>query len=364
MARFEYAPISSARVTSASGLDDVDVVIVLPLSNDTQVFCVEFAKKQSCASRMLVCIPEGDDGRLYCRSARETYGVATVKLPVRKLVQGEECRFGVDIIKHCADDLMKKVATSVRKLRIEKTVVVLIHGIRTRAVWQGQVRKALEDSGLVALPTNYNKLDVLRFMLPFKNLKLAPFRRVEADIISARKKFQDGHISLLAHSFGTYITGQLLSSEKYSFDRVVLCGSVLRSDFDFDSADSRFNTIVNEIGCRDIWPALAAKISRAYGPTGSFGFNRGNFVEDRKHAKSGHSHFLNREFCERFWIPYFCDGRRDDAGDVDATPSRLVRFVDGIWFTILLWGCAALLAALPLWWLISIFIELLRLLFP
>lgn len=361
---FEVAIERGVSFATTSNLDDADIVIVFPLSNDVQVFCVEFAKVQSRASRMLICVPDGDDGKLYCRFARETYGVATVTVPVDKLVQGEECRFGVDVLRHCADYLMKKVATSVRKLRIENTVVILIHGIRTRAMWQGEVRNALESSGLVAIPTNYNKFDVVRFLLPFDNLKLVPFRRVDADIRSAKKKFQEGHISLLAHSFGTYITGKLLLSAEHTFDRIVLCGSVLRSDFDFDSADGKFSAIVNEIGCRDIWPALAARFSRVYGPTGSFGFNRGNFVKDRKHSQYGHSHFLNREFCERFWVPYFCDGNREEPGDIGATPTRFVRFIDGMWFTIILWVCLALLLALPLWWFGLILFGALRRLLP
>jgi hypothetical protein len=361
---FEVSNERGVHLTSASGFDDIDVVIVLPLSGDLQVFCVEFAKVRSSASKMLICVPEADHGSLYCRSAREAYGVATVALPVHKLAQGKECRFGIDVVRHCADDLMKKVAATIRKLRIESTVVILIHGIRTRAMWQSDIKAALENSGLVALPTNYNKFDIVRFLLPFNKLRLAPLQKVEAEIRSAQRKFQDGQISVLAHSFGTYLTGNLLSSSEFSFDRIVFCGSVLRSDFDFDSARGRFKGIVNEIGCRDIWPALAARISRSYGPTGSFGFNRGNFVEDRKHAKYGHNHFLNREFCERFWIPYFCDGRRNDPGDVGAMPASFVRFVDGMWFTILMWGSAALLCAYPLWWLGHLALQAKRSLFP
>jgi hypothetical protein len=93
---------------AASNFADDDVLIVFPLSSDIEVFCVEFAKEQSRASRMLVCVPDGQDGKYYCRLLRETYGVETVTLPVRKLLEGEECRFGVDIVRHCASNLMKK----------------------------------------------------------------------------------------------------------------------------------------------------------------------------------------------------------------------------------------------------------------
>ena len=116
---FDVAIERGVTVATSSNLDDADLVIVFSLSSDIQVFCIEFAKVQSRASRLLICIPEGDDGKLYCRYARETYGVATITAPVKRLVQAAECRLGVDVIRHCADYLMKKVATSVKKLRIE-----------------------------------------------------------------------------------------------------------------------------------------------------------------------------------------------------------------------------------------------------
>ncbi len=335
---------------SLPNFDDADVLIVLPLSSDIEAFCLEFAKERGGASRMLICVPEGHDRKLYCRRAREVYGVETIPLPVAELVASRECRFGVDVVRHCASNLMKKVVTTIRQLRIENTVVILVHGIWTRAMWQGVVKKTLEDAGLLALPTNYNKFDVLRFLLPFERFKAVPVRRVSAEVSEARNRFRDGHISILAHSFGTYITGKLLSDTDYRFDKIAFCGSVLRDDFDFASANSRFSTIINEIGCRDVWPAIAAKISWGYGATGSFGFNRGNYVTDRKHKDYGHSRFLNRDFCERFWVPFFLDGRHDDAGDVNANPSFLVWIIDHIFFAkTLFWGSLAFAVVWALW---------------
>lgn len=372
LANYEF-DVSIEHGVPAANLDEADLIVVFPLSDDLRVFCVEFAKEPSRASRMLLCIPEGDDGKSYCRYARETYKVATINLPVTKLVRAEECRFGIDLVCLCGDYLMNKVKATVDRLRIENTVVILVHGIRTRAMWQTEIQNALEGSGLVAIPTNYNKFDVIRFLFGSEKQKLVPLRRVEADIDAARKRFQGGQICILAHSFGTYLTGRLLASRAHAFDKIVLCGSVLRSEFDFGAADTYFQGIINEIGCRDIWPAFAAKFSSDYGPTGSFGFNRGSFVVDRKHNLHGHSHFLTREFCERFWVPYFRDGLRNEIGDVEARPSWLVQFVDSFWCTILLWvGGAALfslavlivgvIAWYPIKWIHSLALEVLQLL--
>ena len=331
-------------------LDDADLVIVFPLTEKIRTFCMHYAQQQTRASRMVVCVPDGDGDEIYCRSVREDYGVETVALPMDKLKECQQCRFGIDIIRHCADFLMRKVNATLSRWRIEKTVVVLIHGIRTRAGWQGEVKHALEQEGLLAIPTNYNKFDVVRFLLPWERAKLAPLRKIESNVRFTRSKFPDGHLSVIAHSFGTYIMGKLLLSSEHRFDRIALCGSVLRSEFDFETAAGRFSKIVNEVGCSDIWPTVAAKIAWGYGPTGSFGFNEGNHVTDRKHAAYGHSHFLNKDFCNRFWVPYFCNFSDYDPGDVTATQSRWVRILDSVpCAKTIVWGPVVLLVCLAFW---------------
>jgi hypothetical protein len=333
-------------------LADIDLLIVLPLSDDIKNFATEVAKRQDRASRMLVCIPEDEDGKLYCRLLREQYGVETLSLPREKLLQRQQCRFGVDLVRQCANRLMNKVTASLTQMRVQNTIVILIHGIRTRALWQGEVKQKLEQAGLVAIPTNYNKFDVFRFLLPFERTKRSPLRKVEAEVRSVQKKFPEGTIAILAHSFGTYVVGKLLSNPDNRFSKLAFCGSVIPIDFDFTSAEGRFSHVLNEVGCCDIWPVMASKIGWGYGPTGSFGFNRGNFVQDRKHAKYGHSSFLNGTFCEDFWVPYFCDGSNAVAGDVTAQPSPLVSaidFVPGMVAKGFFWGGLFILLGLALW---------------
>ena len=47
-------------------------------------------------------------------------------------------------------------------------VVILIHGIRTKALWQDSIRKSLENEGFKVEPTNYDYYDVLRFLIPWQ----------------------------------------------------------------------------------------------------------------------------------------------------------------------------------------------------
>ena len=47
-------------------------------------------------------------------------------------------------------------------------VVILIHGIRTRALWQNAIGKALERQGFIVQPTNYGYFDLARFLVPWQ----------------------------------------------------------------------------------------------------------------------------------------------------------------------------------------------------
>jgi hypothetical protein len=64
--------------------------------------------------------------------------------------------------------------------------------------------------------------------------------------------------------------------------------------------------IVNEVGTRDIWPAMAESITTGYGSAGTYGFRR-PLVKDRWHNGAGHGFFLDANFCKKFWIPFLKD---------------------------------------------------------
>ena len=58
-------------------------------------------------------------------------------------------------------------------------VVILIHGINTRAQWLGIVGPALQARGLVPAPAGYGVYGVLRFLLPFDWLRKRAIASVE-----------------------------------------------------------------------------------------------------------------------------------------------------------------------------------------
>jgi hypothetical protein len=205
-------------------------------------------------------------------------------------------------------------------------LVVLVHGINTRALWFGTVKPTLEDAGFVVAAAGYELFGVLRFLLPFERLRRGAIARVTTKIRLARQLHPDAKMSVIAHSFGSFVVARILASEfDLKWHRIILCGSVVREDLPLEQFLQRFNApIVNEIGARDFWPALARAITWGYGSVGSYGF-QSPAVTDRWHAGFSHSDFLTREFCDRFWIPFLREGRlvRADAPSSLPWPSRV-----------------------------------------
>lgn len=197
-------------------------------------------------------------------------------------------------------------------------VVFLLHGIRTQAEWQEPIADALtRDSTIEAIPIRYGYLDVIRFLLPFKVSRLPPVRRTATLMRDARDQRNRGRdparqvkLSVIAHSFGTYVFGSILEREPdLYFHRAILCGSILKAAFPWENYPHRFTApirrsrqVLNDCGYRDIWPVLAASATWGYGPSGRFGFGHPR-VRDRFHQLA-HSEFLSAEFAARYWLPF------------------------------------------------------------
>ncbi len=184
-------------------------------------------------------------------------------------------------------------------------LVMLIHGIRTRANWYVRVSDELRNAGFKVELTNYGRFDLIRFLLPITFFKAAAASHIERDIRTAMATYNVERVSIIAHSFGTFIVTWLLENRfDINFRKIIFCGSVVKPHFPFQSFTGRFERpIINEVGTRDVWPIIAESVTWGYGSTGAFGFKRPN-VFDRYHRGVSHSEFLNAKFCHDWWIPF------------------------------------------------------------
>jgi pimeloyl-ACP methyl ester carboxylesterase len=188
-------------------------------------------------------------------------------------------------------------------------VVVLIHGIRTTAEWQNQIRDSLERNGFDVVTTRYGYFDLCRFLVPVPWFRRTALGRLSDLIRDTRRLYPKAKISLIAHSFGTYLVAELLRHEfDFIAHRIIFCGTVISYKFKFEEVSSRFTPpIINECGTHDYWPVLAESITWGYGSSGTYGFG-GPRVRDRWHSGKRHSDFLNEKFCSDFWIPFLDHG--------------------------------------------------------
>lgn len=228
----------------------------------------------------------------------------------------------------------------------DEHVVLLVHGIRDHALWQSAVRNDLERAGFIVEATNYGRFNLLQFLLPIRFFRKRAIQSVWKQIRIVRQAHPSAAISVIAHSFGTYIIANIIRDEfEAKFHRVIFCGSVVPYDFPFEQVSNRFeHPIINEVGTADIWPAMAQSVTWGYGSAGSFAFRR-PLVRDRWHEGAKHGYFFKNDFCRKFWIPFLGEDKLIRAADNPSPQTWPIQLVHILPIKYVLLALAGALAA-------------------
>lgn len=224
-----------------------------------------------------------------------------------------------------------------------ENVVVLIHGIRTFANWQQVVQEelAIIDPNIIVYPVRYGVFDLFSFICPIFTRR-KPIARVERELRFAQKKHPHADVSVIAHSFGTYIVSRLLKRMKdLSLTRLILCGSIIPEDYNWPKVVGKVKgTVLNDVGTEDILPLVAKHGSIGYGPSGRNGF--GSVAVQDRFFKLGHSDFFKRDHIRGFWAPFLSRGQVVPSkwGSTRPTPSAWEGIAN--WFPVksVIVGCA------------------------
>lgn len=203
----------------------------------------------------------------------------------------------------------------------KKHKIILVHGIRTQAEWQQRIAKALEvDPELEVMPTSYGFFDVFRFLLPLLWLRKGPINRIKQYIRIVLGDPTTQRLSIIAHSFGSYIISKILEEEPdIRLHGLILCGSVIPDEFQWGHYQHRIGLkVINDCGDHDIWPILARSCTWGYGSSGRLGFGHPQ-VTDRFH-NAAHSDLFSQEFAQEYWLPYLSNGKIVE-GEVERPPT-------------------------------------------
>ncbi|MCA9111296.1 MAG: hypothetical protein KDA52_15190, partial [Planctomycetaceae bacterium] len=171
-----------------------------------------------------------------------------------------------------------------------------------------------------------------------------PYSILTQTFDAVQEKYPHARVSMIGHSYGTYLIGRLLSDRPgMKLHRGILCGSVLPRDFDWNEISDRLDEplpatsvpILCECGTRDVWPLVAASVSSRYGSAGRYGFFE-NVHSETRWYHGGHGVFFRRSHYRNTWAPFLIDGIIPDgnATKPKATIGERVLTIPGMWLIV------------------------------
>lgn len=184
-------------------------------------------------------------------------------------------------------------------------LVISLHGIRTRGVWQKDLVPSLARDGFIPVPLDYGNFSVVKFLIPWKRRKKVEWLRERLECIPEVQ--QGERPSIIAHSFGTYLVARLL--EKYpmlKFDKLVFAGGIVSSDFEWSKIldAGQVNLLRNDYGRLDPWPRFAKMFVSDTGDSGTVGFScKHDLMFQKEFANYKHSDYFHQGHFRQEWIP-------------------------------------------------------------
>jgi pimeloyl-ACP methyl ester carboxylesterase len=184
-------------------------------------------------------------------------------------------------------------------------VVITIHGIRTRGEWQKSLAARLATAGFIPHALDFGEFGAIDLLSPIARKRKIQWLHGELD--SLRQKYQCDRFSVIAHSFGTFLCGEVIKKyPDHLFDKLILVGSILDPNYDWKAVLDRWQVryVLHEFGSLDRWPLVAAKFVGGAGDAGSRGFtSKHERLADTKFDRYEHSSYFSVVHLDRYWLP-------------------------------------------------------------
>lgn len=211
-----------------------------------------------------------------------------------------------------ADELAERLQTIAPRPAPQapfSNAVITLHGIRTHAKWQRAFAEVATAAGLDARLDrwNFGYFSSLRFFLPWARRAKVRWLRTVFEIEFPAAQTTLSRPSIIAHSFGTYIVGYALLRYPYlRINRVLLCGSILPTEFPWDVLLERgqVQAVRNEYGSEDVWTELVEWFVPGTGRSGVVGFMATHPRLEQERFTFAHSEYFERGHMASKWIPF------------------------------------------------------------
>jgi pimeloyl-ACP methyl ester carboxylesterase len=193
--------------------------------------------------------------------------------------------------------------------------VLALHGMNTRGGWQEEFNWRVATAYKRSVPVAIYKYGIVRpGVLSQWYLRRLEERVVERiETLQGRSEAQgfQGPPDVIAHSLGTWLIGHALQHHPtLKIGRLLLTGSILRPDFDWQSlrSNGQVQAVLNHYGTKDVWAAIAHYVIPDSGPSGRIGFLQDAPVIQVEAEGFRHSDYFDEqhlpEVFEQTWRPF------------------------------------------------------------
>lgn len=196
-------------------------------------------------------------------------------------------------------------------------VLVTIHGLLSNASWNSELVPIFSNDGWTVAPYyyGYTTPDIL-LRKGERRKAVDDFREWIQSIKDQYCQSPDTKISVVAHSFGTYIIGAYLAGFEgdppVQFESIILTGSILSEDYDWGKMEKTYSVgnVRNEIAPNDQWvkwmpDSSWIKLDELFGKAGINGFNSTSpILEQIKTSIFDHNNVIKRDVILKKWLPY------------------------------------------------------------
>ena len=208
-------------------------------------------------------------------------------------------------------DIVKRVY--LRRAVVEtikrRKVLVTIHGIRSAAEWNADVTLVASANGWIVAPFRYGFINPDVFLSRDKRQAVVDqFRAFLADVRTLTGALT---VSVLAHSFGTYVVMNYVTGfdrPPVLFDTVILTGAIVDRDLDLGTLFGKVGHIINEVAPNDEWVAWAKRANlgrdELFGNAGTEGFtHEPDRLTQYVSPIFSHTNVIQRDVMVSRWMP-------------------------------------------------------------
>jgi hypothetical protein len=205
---------------------------------------------------------------------------------------------------------------SVIDINYKEGILVSIHGLSSKAEWNMNIAPVASSQNWIFAPYIYQKNS--RKLLFSEKRRRAVVDDFREWIYDLQQKYNVG-ISVVAHSFGTYIVAAYLmgfdSDEKppVKFNSIILTGSILHENFNWGQFSRRcLGNVYNMTSSNDRWVKMmpAEKwrkyfgMSDLFGRSGVNGFENEFIVTESRNEIFNHNNTIKTDIIETKWMPF------------------------------------------------------------